>query len=117
MKHVFQPCAPVTVGLLATVLAACSHNECESQSDPVATNNCYLARAVESYDRDHDEYRQIVSSISDADSRDLLRVRLLVDVPGRADDLCPDMETPSGETTCETLWAKPHISNPDAGRR
>jgi len=86
---------------------------CAAIGDATARENCrfgFLRPLFES--GDIAAFEAALGGIEDPLARDLVRLRLAIDDPSRADRLCGRVETASGRGKCQQVLGRPHLRAP-----
>lgn len=87
--------------------------ECGALGDATARENCRFGFLRPLFEAgDVAGFEAALAGIDDPLARDLVRLRLAIDDPSRADLLCGRVETPSGREKCQQVLGRPHLRAP-----
>jgi hypothetical protein len=103
--------------LLPSLLAAvvsCEHpkvdaGDCTKAHDAVARENCLFEAASAAWKRGVPAFRKSVKAIPSPESRDLVRLRIAIDDPAGAAQLCAEVETEPAREKCRQVLGRPHL--------
>ena len=99
--------------LLAALLAACSFGvvedgDCARIPEGRARDDCHYALA-RTHAEDAARLDAVLSGMSDPAARDMVLLRLAVDLPARAPELCGRITTPAARDKCDKVVGRPHL--------
>jgi hypothetical protein len=106
--------------MIALILAlACGGGEpttlegCDALSDATSREDCRLRVLAPVFEKGSaEEFDAAIGKLEDPLSRDLVRVRLAIDDPSKADRLCMQVETDGARQKCEQVLGRPHLRAP-----
>lgn len=132
-----RPARGPCLGAILLWVGACgggasnSQAQCEALLDPeitdpealdpearVARENCLFERVSTLYPDQPEAFRKALEAIAEPESRDLVRLRLAIEDPLRASELCRQVETAAAERKCRQVLGRPHLrSRPQPPRK
>lgn len=97
------------------LLGACNlgvvdDGDCSRISEGRAKEDCRYARA-RTHAEDPAALDADLAAIPDSAARDMVLLRLAVDLPSRAPELCARMTTPPAREKCEKVVGRPHLGD------
>jgi hypothetical protein len=81
---------------------------CEREGDPIAREDCRYD-AVKVLLDDRAAFAAAVDRITPETSRDLVLIRLSVDHPEKAQELCRMVRTAAAQDKCQKVIGRPHL--------
>jgi hypothetical protein len=84
---------------------------CAGESDPVVRENCRFDRAAAAYSVSREHFLVEIATIEQAESRDLVRLRLAIQDPVSAAALCAEVETDAASEKCRQVLGRPHLQH------
>ncbi len=99
--------------VLLSLLAACgtdASGDCGELPPGRALEECRYTRARAAAEQP-EALDAALADIDDPASRDLLLLRLAVDLPARAPELCRRITTPAARDKCDKVVGRPHLGD------
>lgn len=96
--------------LLLLACAPARFEECPQLRDATAVEECRFAFASPLV-ADPPALSAALATVPEAQSRDLLLLRLAIAHPTRAPALCAQVETPSAREKCQQVIGRPHLQS------
>ncbi len=94
--------------LVACTLGVVENGDCARIPEGRAKEDCRYALARTHAD-DPAKLDAALDAIEDENARDMVLLRLAVDLPSRAPELCRRTRTPLGKDKCEKVVGRPHL--------
>ena len=88
-----------------------STGDCGDIDDVVLQENCRLERASEAFQVSPEAFEAELATITAAESRDLVRLRLAIRDPIVAARLCGEVETEAAAEKCRQVLGRPHLQH------
>lgn len=92
---------------MVLLLLACSW-DCDDIGDPRAREDCRFAKVANALE-DPAAFDAALGAITDPDARDLVLLRLAVQHPERAGELCGRVQTDVAREKCQQVLGRPHL--------
>jgi len=89
-------------------LRAPSLSDCDGIEDPAEQTDC-RREVLLSVAEEPDEIRAAIAQARDPETRDMLRIRLVVRDPETSEELCPQMEADQARKWCADLEGRSHL--------
>jgi hypothetical protein len=99
--------------LLLVLVGACTlgvveDGDCARIPEGRARDDCHYALARTHAD-DAARLDGVLSGVADPAARDMVLLRLAVDLPARAPELCARITTPAARDKCDKVVGRPHL--------
>lgn len=87
--------------------------DCAAIGDATERENCRYGFLRPLFEKgDLQGFEAALGTLEDPLARDLVRLRLAIDDPSRADRLCGRVETGAGREKCQQVLGRPHLRAP-----
>ena len=109
-----RPTAPrLRHTLVLLFLAGCHGDDpCAGLGDEIERENCQLERVSTLFQAGDARWKEQLSAIPSATSRDLVRLRLAILEPQQGPVFCAEVETADARARCQQVVGRPHLSSP-----
>lgn len=90
------------MAFLTLIFLGCNSGDCTLLKG-TKQENCWFEKAKQ------EGIENVIPKISTAESRDLLRLRIIVNDPSMSPSVCKGAETDLVRKRCETFFLRPHL--------